>query len=86
MKAILFSINMSMFLFNLFQDILENDDIKLDWMFKCSLVTDLANVSSIPDNSVSWGNVDPTSSGRQYRRWGNVGPTYIDVWDLHMHK
>ena len=74
-----------MFLFNLFQDILENDDIKLDWMFKCSLVTDLANVSSISDSNVSWGNVDP-KSGRQYRHWGNVGSTYIAVWDLHMHK
>ena len=27
-----------------FQDILENDDIKLDWMFKFSLIMDLANV------------------------------------------
>ena len=29
----------------LFQDILENDDIKLDWVFKNSLITDLVNVS-----------------------------------------
>ena len=27
------------------QDILANDDIKLDWMFKCSLISDLVNVS-----------------------------------------
>ena len=27
------------------QDILENDDIKLDWLFKSSLISDLANVS-----------------------------------------
>ena len=28
------------------QDILENEDIKLDWMFKVSLVSDLTNVSN----------------------------------------
>mgnify|MGYP001546673859 CR=1 FL=1 len=28
------------------QDILENDDIKLDWMFKSSLILDLTNVST----------------------------------------
>ena len=28
------------------QDILEQDEIKLDWMFKCSLINDLVNVSS----------------------------------------
>ena len=29
----------------LFQDVLENDNINLDWMFKISLLTDLINVS-----------------------------------------
>ena len=29
-----------------FQDILEKEDIKLDWMFKVSLMSDLTNVSS----------------------------------------
>lgn len=28
------------------QDILANDDIRLDWMFKYSLMVDLANVST----------------------------------------
>ena len=28
------------------QDILENDEIKLDWMFKSSLISDLCNVST----------------------------------------
>ena len=28
------------------QDILENDEIKLDWMFKSSLISDLCNVSA----------------------------------------
>ena len=32
-----------------------------------------------PDSNVGWANVGPTS-GRQYRRWVNVGPTYIAVW------
>ena len=32
-----------------------------------------------PQTNVSWGNVGPTS-GRQYRRWDNVGPTHIAVW------
>ena len=27
------------------QDVLENDDIKLDWMFKSSLISDMCNVS-----------------------------------------
>ena len=31
----------------LFQDVLENDEIKLDWIFKVSLITDLSNVSNI---------------------------------------
>ena len=31
-------------LFLIFQDILQNEEIKLDWMFRCSLATDLANV------------------------------------------
>ncbi len=30
------------------QDILENDDINLDWMFKSSLISDLCNVSILP--------------------------------------
>jgi len=30
----------------LLQDIIEDDEIKLDWLFKASLVYDLANVSS----------------------------------------
>lgn len=28
----------------IFQDIIENEDIKLDWMFKVSLINDLTNV------------------------------------------
>ena len=28
------------------QDIIENEEIKLDWTFKVSLVTDLVNVSN----------------------------------------
>ena len=32
----------------------------------------------VPDNNVSSTNVCPTS-GRQYRRWDNIGPTYIAV-------
>ena len=28
------------------QDIIANDDIRLDWMFKYSLMVDLANVSA----------------------------------------
>ena len=32
-------------------------------------------------HTVGWSNVGPTS-GRQYRRWANVGPTYIVVWEL----
>ena len=35
---------------------------------------------SNPDSNVGWANVGPTS-GRQYRRWVNVGPTYIAVWE-----
>ena len=27
------------------QDVLENDDIKLDWMFKSSLISDMCNAS-----------------------------------------
>ena len=30
-----------------FQDILENDDIHLDWMFKVSLINDIVNVSHL---------------------------------------
>lgn len=30
---------------SIFQDMIENDDIKLDWMFKFSLIMDIANVS-----------------------------------------
>ncbi len=30
---------------SVFQDVLENDEIKLDWMFKQSLISDLCNVS-----------------------------------------
>jgi len=30
----------------LLQDIIEDDEIKLDWLFKASLVYDLANVSA----------------------------------------
>lgn len=35
------------FIFNIFfsQDILENDEMKLDWMFKLSFISDIANVS-----------------------------------------
>ena len=33
-----------------------------------------------PDSSVGWANVGPTS-GRQYRRWPNVEPTYIVIWE-----
>ena len=31
------------------------------------------------DSNVGWADVGPTS-GRQYRRWANVGPTYNAVW------
>ncbi len=43
----LFSICLFLFLFFKFQDILENDDIKLDWMFKSSLISDMCNVSHV---------------------------------------
>ena len=32
------------------------------------------------DSNVGWANVGPTS-GRQYRRWVNVRPNFIAVWD-----
>ena len=35
--------------------------------------------TALPDSNVGWANVGPTS-GRQYRRWANVGPFYIVVW------
>ena len=28
----------------MFQDLLENDDISLDWTFKCSLINDIIQV------------------------------------------
>ena len=38
-----------------------------------------------PDSNVGLANVSPTS-GRQYRRWAIVGPTYIVVWvQFHHH-
>ena len=40
-----------------------------------------ASFRCYPDSNVGWANVGPTS-GRQYRRWVNVGPTYIAVWVL----
>ena len=36
---------------------------------------------NIPDSNVGCANVGP-SSGRQYRRWANVGPTFIAVRDV----
>ena len=36
---------------------------------------------TIPESNVGWANVGPTS-GRQYRRWPNVEPTYVAVWDV----
>ncbi len=29
------------------QDIVENSDISLDWLFKCSLISDMANVGTV---------------------------------------
>ena len=37
---------------------------------------------NLPDSNVDWTNVGPTS-GRQYRPWAYVGPTYIAVWAFH---
>ena len=34
-----------------------------------------------PESNVGWAKVGPTSE-RQYRRWTNVGQTYIAVWVL----
>lgn len=34
------------------QDIIENDDITLDWMFKMSLLRDLVNVGVILNNTI----------------------------------
>ena len=33
-----------------------------------------------PDSNVGWVNVGP-KLGLQFRRWANVGPTRIDVWE-----
>ena len=35
----------------------------------------------VSDSNVGWDNVGPTS-GRQYWRWANVGPTYIAGWGI----
>ena len=43
------------------------------------VLLDCLTVLACPDSNVGWANVGPTS-GRQYRRWVNVGPTYIAVW------
>ena len=37
----------------LLQDVLENEDITLDWMFKMSFATDLARVSAVFSASYS---------------------------------
>ena len=34
---------------------------------------------TLPDKNVGWANAGPTS-GRQFRRWANVGSTYNAVW------
>ena len=44
----------------------------------------MSGIQLPPDSNVSWANVGPTS-GRQYRRWVNVGPTYIAVWGPGRH-
>ena len=36
-------------------------------------------LNTVPNSNVGWANVGPTS-GRQYRRWANVSPTFIAVW------
>ena len=37
----------------------------------------------IPDSNVGWPDVGPTSV-LSSRRWANVRPTYIAVWDLYI--
>jgi len=34
------------------QDIVEDDNIKLDWLFRLSLITDAANVSTVLNSNV----------------------------------
>ena len=43
------------------------------------MLSDMCDI--IPDSDVGWANLAPTL-GREYRRWGNVGPTFIAVWDV----
>ena len=74
---------------NIFDDHDENNDNKVNeedgdvidqW---ASVVLGFSSQYSdsrcVPDSNGSWANDGPTS-GRQYRRWANVGPTYIAVW------
>ena len=42
-------------------------------------------LKKIADSNVSWNNVGQTS-GRQYRRWANAWPTYIEWDDLSCRK
>ena len=44
-----------------------------------NLMVACLRASTVPDSIVGWANVGPTS-GQQFRRWANFGPTYIAVW------
>ena len=46
----------------------------------CQVYMDAKNERSLyQDSNIGWANIGPTS-GRQYRRWPNVEPTYVAVW------